>query len=153
MYGGPRYHNKDGGIIMLADIYDMQMEGKKLAFKTKLPKSFLALLIRSLSKDGVIVNNIHDDGGEIIVSTSLCEIRMTGSWSVSDFKRKLRNEYYRFLNERFDKRVELLRSKGYQYYKEYACFAKSEMSARNHNGIPNGVVMHEHDFLFNINLE
>lgn len=60
-----------------------------------------------------------------------------------------KNEYYRLLNERFDKRVEILISLGYKYYKEFVVFAKSEMAARNHNGIPNGVIMHCEDFHFN----
>ena len=39
-----------------------------------------------------------------------------------------KNEYYKKLNERF---------------------AKSEMSARNYNGISNGVIMHCDDYHFN----
>lgn len=61
----------------------------------------------------------------------------------------VRNEYYQKLNERFDKRVEELRSKGYSYYKEFVCFAKSEMAARNHNGINNATIMHSDDYHFN----
>lgn len=60
-----------------------------------------------------------------------------------------KNEYYRKLNERFDKRVEILQALGYNYYKEFVMFAKSEMSACNHNGIPNGVIMHCEDYHFN----
>lgn len=60
-----------------------------------------------------------------------------------------KDTYYKKLNERFDKRVEILQSLGYKYYKEFVMFAKSEMSARNHNGIPNGVIMHCEDYHFN----
>lgn len=59
-----------------------------------------------------------------------------------------KNEYYKKLNERFDKRVQILMSKGYKYYKEFVCFAKSEMSVRNY-GISNGVIMHCDDYHFN----
>lgn len=138
---------------MLTSIYDMQMVGKETNFKTKLPDSFIGVLVTSLGKSGVRVINIHDEGKDVVISTSLCEVRMTGSFSVDGIKRKLRNEYYGFLNERFDQRVRLLKEKGYKYYREYTCFAKSEISARNGNGISNGSIMHQEDFLFNYNLE
>lgn len=120
---------------------------------TLLKEEFIATLVASLEKDGVQILEIHDEGPETVLVTSLCTVRMFGIWTLDDFRHAVRNEYYRFLNERFDRRVELLKSNGYQYYKEYACFAKSETSARNHCGIHTGVVMHENDFLFNFNLE
>lgn len=110
---------------MLTEVYDFKRIGESLNFKTKLPKSFIGVLVASLEKDGVKVYDIHDEGMEIVVSTSLCDVRMTGSWSVNDFKRKLR-------------RVEILMSNGYRYYKEYSCFAKSEASARKHCRIRTG---------------
>ena len=93
------------------------------SFKIKLPKSFIGVLIASLDKDGVKVLGIHDEGKSTVVSTSLCDVRMTGSWSINDLKRELRI-------------FEILKSNGYQYYKEYGCFAKSEASARRHCRVP-----------------
>lgn len=138
---------------MLTEMYDMKIEAAKANFETRLPKSFIGCLMRALKELDVEVIDIHDEGKETVIKTSLCTVRMEGTWSVVEFKRVLRNEYYRFLNERFDERVQMLRKKGYKFYKEYGCYALSETSARNHSGIPLGVIMHQHDFLFSFNFD
>lgn len=138
---------------MLTEIYDFKMIGREKRFSTRLPESFIGVLVSSLGKLGVTILDIHDENDEIIVTTSLMEVRMTGSWSANDLKRKLRNEYYGFLNKRFDERVKFLQDKGYTYYKQYTCYAVSEISAKNGSGIPLGVIMHQTDFLFYYNFE
>ena len=59
------------------------------------------------------------------------------------------NAYSKMLNERFDKRVEILESKGYHYSKEHVGFAKTDKSFEIGNFIPNGVIMHCEDCYFN----
>lgn len=95
-----------------------------------------------------IMVNIREDSAEITYKVDVLG-RMWDVVSVFISDKVDKNEHYRKLNERFDKRVEVLKSLGYHYYKEYVVFAKSEMSAMNHNGIPNGVIMHCEDYHFN----
>ena len=59
------------------------------------------------------------------------------------------NAYSKMLNERFDKRVEVLKSKGYYYSKEHVGFAKTPKGFEIGNWISNGVIMHCEDFYFN----
>lgn len=138
---------------MFTTLYDLKVKGENLMLKTRLSKSFLALLVSSLKEDGVDVFNIYDDGHNTNVVTSYGTITMRDCFSVHDFKAKLRDELFRKLNERFDDRVELLKSKGYSYYKKYVCFAKSEKEAQNGAGIPNAAVMHMDEFIFKLRLD
>ena len=139
---------------MLTAISDLQRLGSSKNFETKLPKSFLGILVSSMAKLGVEVTNIIDLGDtRIRVCTSHGNIVMIGTWSVDDFKRKLYLEKCRENNERFDQRVEYLKSKGFQYYKQHTCFAKSEKGAIIGSCIPNATIMHADDFMFNMAIE
>ena len=138
---------------MLQAVNDLRVNGECLSFETKLPKSFLAVLFYSLKEYGVIVKGIHDKGGSHEIVTSHGTIEMKGTFSVNDVKRRLQGEVYGVLNERFDKRVEILHSKGYKYYKQYTCFAKSERNVQNGLCIPNAAIMYADDFMFNMKLE
>lgn len=60
-----------------------------------------------------------------------------------------KNGYFQRLNERFDNRVLQLTARGYKYFKEYTCFAKSEKGASIGNGIPNGTIMHCEEIVWN----
>lgn len=138
---------------MLQTVNDLRVKGEGLMFKTKLPKSFLALLVSSLKESGVNVKNIYDECGVYVIGTSHGTIKMKGSFSVTDVKRKLRNEIYATLNERFDKRVRLLCSKGWEYIPKYLSYAKSEREAHNGWGLTSSAIMYMDDFLFNMKLE
>lgn len=138
---------------MLQVVNDLREAGKGLPLKTRLPKSFLALLVSSLKDYGVEVTNIIDMKGAHKIVTSHGTVEMKGSFSVLDVKHRLWNEIYGALNERFDKRVLQLREKGCRYYKKHTCFAKSERSAEIGSGIPNAAIMHMDDFMFNMTLE
>lgn len=139
---------------MLTAISDLQRLGSSRNFETKLPKSFLGILISSMKKLGVEVNNIIDLGGnQIRVCTSHGDVVMTGTWSVDDFKRRLYNDKCRENNKRFDQRVEYLKSKGFQYYKQHTCFAKNDIGAIIGWCIPNATIMYADDFMFNMAIE
>lgn len=138
---------------MLQAVNDLRVQGKGLSFETRLPKSFLALLVSSLAEYGVRVTNIFDKPDHIEIVTSHGKVEMKGTFSVQDVKHKLQCEIYGVLNERFDKRVDLLHSKGYHYYRKYTCFAKSERNAQNGLCIPNAAIMYADDFMFRMKLE
>lgn len=138
---------------MLQVVNDLREAGKGLPLKTRLPKSFLALLVSSLKDYGVEVTNIIDMKGAHKIVTSHGTVEMKGSFSVADVKRKLRNEIYATLNERFDRRVRLLRSKGCEYIPKYLSYAKSEKAAQNGWGLTSSAIMYMDDFLFNMKLE
>lgn len=140
---------------MLQAVNDLRVQGKGLSFETKLPKSFLALLVSSLAEYGVKVKCLREKGGGGVIEivTSHGKVEMKGSFSVHDVKHKLHCEIYGVLNERFDKRVDLLHSKGYHYYRQYTCFAKSERNAQNGLCIPNAAIMYADDFMFRMKLE
>lgn len=138
---------------MFTTLHDLKIKAENFMFNTRLPKSFLGLLVSSLEEDGVRVFNIYDDEHNTNVVTSYGTLTMRDCVSVNDFKAKLRDEVFRKLNERFDDRVELLKSKGYSYYKKYVCFAKSEKAAQNGDCIPNAAVMHMDEFIFKLRLD
>ncbi len=138
---------------MLQAVNDFRVKGEALSFETKLPKSFLALLVSSLKEYGVNVRQIRDKGDVTEIATSHGTVEMKGAFSISDVKRRLQGEVYGVLNERFDRRVELLHNKGYKYCKHYVCFAKSERNAQNGLCIPNAAIMYADDFMFNMKLE
>lgn len=139
---------------MLTAISDLQRLGSSRNFETKLPKSFLGIVVSSMAKLGVEVTNIIDLGGNRIkVCTSHGDVVMKDTWSVNDLKRRLYGEKCRENNERFDQRVEYLKSKGFHYYKQHTCFAKSEKGAEIGSCIPNATIMYADDFMFNMAIE
>ena len=138
---------------MLQAVNDLRVNGKGLSFETRLPKSFLALLVSSFAKSGVEVKNIYDMDGAVKIQTSHGDVVMRGAFSVNDAKRRLRNEIYGRLNKRFDERTERLIANGFRYYKEHTCFAKSDKQAEIGSGIPNAAIMYMDDFMFNSAME
>lgn len=62
------------------------------------------------------------------------------------------NDYYKSLNLRFDRRVQLLIDKGYEYFNEYNIFARTAVDASNKRGFTNPVLMHADDFHFYLTL-
>ena len=138
---------------MLQTANDLNVMGEGLMFKTKLPKSFIALLVSSLKKSGVDVKDIYDVDGVHVIATSHGVVQIGGIFSVEDVKRKLRNEIYITLNARFDERVRLLYSKGCKYFSNNLIYAKSEMDARKARGFTPSAIMYMDDFLFNMKLE
>lgn len=138
---------------MLQTANDLNVMGEGLMFKTKLPKSFIALLVSSLKKSGVDVKDVYDVDGVHVIVTSHGVVQIGGIFSVADVRRKLRNEIYITLNARFDERVRLLYSKGYEYFPNNLIYAKSEMDARKVRGVTSSAIMYMDDFLFNMKLE
>ena len=57
--------------------------------------------------------------------------------------------YFKKLNERFDNRVDQLLKMDYKQLSGYGCFAKSEMSAKNHCGIAFATIYHCDDAYWN----
>lgn len=133
---------------MLRRIYDLRVEGP--LFETKLPKSFVGLLVSSLEEYEISVKDIYDKEGAVVVDTSCGSVTMWGTFSVNDVIRSVRNILYRKLNRRFDKRVALLESMGYKYYKACACFAMSEKEAHIGDGISNAFIMHAEEVIFKL---
>lgn len=136
---------------MLRRVYDLSAEG--LLFETKLPKSFVGLLVSSLGEYNILVKGIYDKEGAVVVDTSCGSVTMWGTFSVNDVIRSVKNELYRKLNRRFDRRVALLESMGYKYYKECACFAMSEKETLIGGGISNAFVMHAEEIIFKLRFE
>ena len=62
--------------------------------------------------------------------------------------KEINEEYFKFLNERFDRRVEILLSKGFFYDKEHVCFSKSPRGFITGNYFSNGTIMHCEDAYF-----
>ena len=138
---------------MLQAVNDLRVKGEELTYETRLPKSFLALLVSSLKEYGVEVIHFYDKEGLVEIVTSHGTVAMKGSFSVNDVKRKLRNEMYAVFNERFDRRVKLLSSKGWDYIPRYLMYAKSEKEAENGWGLSSSAIMYMDDFLFNMKIE
>lgn len=138
---------------MLQAVNDLRVKGEALSFETKLPKSFLALLVSSLKEYGVDVRQICDKGDVIEITTSHGTVEMKGTFSVADVRRKLRNEMYAVFNERFDKRIRFLRSKGWEYIPRYLSYARSAKEAENGWGLSSSAIMYMDDFLFKMKTE
>ena len=67
----------------------------------------------------------------------------------TDMEKKIDTAYFKFLNERFDKRVKVLLRNGFLYDKEHVCFTKNlDRGFELGNYLSNGTIMHCEDAYF-----